>query len=97
MDFRTLFNKLNEADINIVCTCREKDNLVAKGGTFVNQGLKPDCEKGVEFLFDTVIRLYREGGKYMAECKKDRDEALPADPFEFSYDILMTYLNKKDT
>jgi hypothetical protein len=93
-DFRGLFNKLLDLDMNVVVTCRETDKLERRGGDFVKVGTKADCDKSAPYMFDVVIRLFREDGKYMGEVIKDRTGSLPpAGAFEMSYKLLHDKLN----
>ena len=45
-----------------------------------------DGEKSLPYLFDTIVRLYRdEKGRFLGECLKDRSNTLPLGGFEVSY------------
>lgn len=88
-DFRTLFNKLADCGMHVVCTAREATKY-RPGGFMVADGEKPDCEKGLAYLFDTVLRLHCDAeGKHFATCEKDRTDSLPqGEAFEVSYELL---------
>lgn len=88
-DFKELFNRVMALDLNIVCTAREAVNYKQQAGDYmVADGVRYDAEKGTKYHFDTVIRLFKEEGKYMAESLKDRSERLPIEPFEINYSVL---------
>jgi hypothetical protein len=83
-EMREFVRKLIAVDLNVVVTARQKTlyaegALKALGETF-------DGEKSLPYLFDVVVRLYRdEKRRFLAVCQKDRSGALPAVPFEVQY------------
>lgn len=94
-DTKLLFRKLLMLDMNIVITAREKalysDNEFMKkiGQTF-------DGEKNMAYEFDTVLRLYTEGNKFMACAEKDRNNKFKTDvPFELSYEAIENAFGKE--
>ena len=47
-----------------------------------------DGEKSLPYLFDIVLRLYRdEKGRFLAECLKDRSNKLPTGQLECSFGL----------
>jgi len=86
-DMKGLFAKLNELNMNIVVTARETTKY-KEGSYMKKEGIRPDCEKTTPYQFDTVLRLYRENGKYMALAEKDRTQSLPDQPFVADYNFI---------
>jgi len=55
-----------------------------------------DGEKSLPYLFDTIVRLYRdEKGRFMGQCLKDRANKLPSDAFECSYALFEERFGKE--
>jgi len=86
-EFKDLVRKLIALDMNVIVTARQKIQygdsgfMQAIGETF-------DGEKSLPYLFDTIVRFYRdEKGRFMGECLKDRSNRLPTQPFECSYPL----------
>ncbi|MFH1680735.1 MAG: hypothetical protein ABIH26_08830, partial [Candidatus Eisenbacteria bacterium] len=85
-DWKELIRKLIAIDMSVVVTARQKTlyadgALRALGDTF-------DAEKSLPYMFDVVVRLYRdEKRRYMAVCQKDRSGTLPTEPFEIDYAV----------
>lgn len=75
-DFKALFNKLMELDMHVVVTGREAVKYLNNDFTKGTDGVKFDGEKSIPYIFDTVLRLYKENGVFKAVCEKDRTEKL---------------------
>lgn len=87
-EWRELMRKLSALDMNVVVTAREKP-LYADGGFMQTIGTTFDAEKSLPYLFDVVLRLFRDkSGRFMAEAIKDRSNKLPKGEFEMSYALL---------
>lgn len=94
-DFRRLFNILADCDMHVVCTAREAPKY-RPGGFMIADGVRPDCEKGLPYMFDTVLRLQYSDGKHLATCESDKTESLPkGEAFEVSYKLLAEKLGIK--
>jgi len=93
-EMREFVRKLIAVDMNVVVTARQKTlyaegALKALGETF-------DGEKSLAYLFDQVVRLYRdEQRRFMALCQKDRSGVLPAVPFEVQYAVFEKCLHRR--
>jgi len=91
--WKDFIRKLIALDLNVIVTARQKTlyadgALKAIGETF-------DAEKGLPYLFDIVVRLYRdEKLRFMALCQKDRSGTLPTGPFEIQYAIFEKCLHR---
>jgi hypothetical protein len=85
-DFKAFLRKLLSLDMNVVCTCRVKDQY-AEGEFLKKVGETFDSDRSLPYLFDTVVRLDRtQDGKFMARVEKDRTNSLPQQkPFECNY------------
>jgi len=87
-DHKEFIRKLIQLDMNVIVTARQK-TLYADQGFMRAVGETFDGEKGLPYLFDTILRLYRdEKGRFMAENIKDRTNKFPPGHFEISYQIL---------
>lgn len=94
-EMKELIRKIISLDMNVVVTAREKtkykegEMMKAAGETF-------DGEKGLPYLFDTIIQLYVEDSdKHLAICKKDRWELLPSGPFEANFKLFEGLFGKE--
>jgi len=86
-EFKEFVRKLIALDMNVVVTARQKV-LYSDTGFMKAVGETFDGEKSLPYLFDTIVRLYRDGqGRFMGECLKDRSNKLPSGEFEVSYDL----------
>ncbi len=84
-EFKDLVRKLIALDMNVIVTAREKVQY-ADGGFMKAIGETFDGEKSLPYLFDTIVRLYRDKeGRFLGECLKDRSNKLPLGEFECSY------------
>lgn len=84
-EFKDLLRKLIALDMNVVVTARQKVQY-ADGALMRAIGETFDGEKSLPYVFDTILRLHRdEGGRFLAECLKDRSRRMPAGSFEISY------------
>ena len=87
-EFKDLLRKLIQLDMNVIITARQKAQY-ADSGFMRAVGTTFDGEKSLPYIFDTILRLYRdEGGRFMAENLKDRSNKLPHGHFEVSYDVI---------
>ena len=85
---KELIRKLIALDMNVIVTARQKA-LYADAGFMRAIGETFDGEKSLPYLFDSILRLYRDdNGRFMAENLKDRSDKLPRGQFEVSYDRL---------
>lgn len=85
-EMKELVRKLIALDMNVIVTARQKAQYADKGFMRVT-GVTFDGEKSLPYLFDTIVRLYRdENGRFLAECLKDRSKRLPLGEFECSYE-----------
>ena len=83
-EFKELIRLLIALDMNVIVTARQKVQY-ADGGFMKVIGETFDGEKSLPYLFDTIVRLFRdEQARFMASCLKDRTKQLPAEPFESS-------------
>jgi hypothetical protein len=84
-EFKALLRKLLSLDMNVLCTCRVKDQY-AEGEFLKKTGETFDSDRSLPYLFDTVVRLDRtQDSKFMARVEKDRTNLLPKNPFEVNY------------
>ena len=86
-EFKEFVRQLIALDMNVIVTARQKVQY-ADGGFMKVAGETFDGEKSLPYLFDTIVRLFRdEQVRFMAACLKDRTNRLPAEPFETSYAV----------
>lgn len=94
-EFKELVRKLIQLDMNVVVTARQKA-LYADNGFMRSIGETFDGEKSLPYLFDSILRLYRDDhGRYMAENLKDRSGKLPKGQFEVSYEVIERALGEE--
>jgi len=94
-ELKDLFRKLIQLDMNVIVTARQKAQY-ADAGFMRVIGETFDGEKTLPYVFDTILRLYRDPtGRYMAENIKDRTNRLPHGHFEVSYQIIEDRLGKE--
>lgn len=94
-EHKELIRKLIQLDMNVIVTARQK-TLYADQGFMRAVGETFDGEKSLPYLFDTILRLYRDDkGRFMAENLKDRTNKLPSGHFEISYQILEDHLGRE--
>ncbi len=76
-EFKDFLRKMLDLDMNIICTCRQKD-LYEEGAFLKKIGETQDSDRSLPYLFDTVVRLEKtaEGG-HIATVEKDRTNLLP--------------------
>jgi hypothetical protein len=87
-EFKELVRKLIQLDMNVIVTARQKA-LYSDAGFMRVIGETFDGEKSLPYLFDTILRLYRDDtGRFMAENMKDRTNKLPRGKFEVSYEVI---------
>ncbi len=94
-ELKELIRKLLALDMNVIVTAREKTKY--KDGSFmVPIGETFDGEKSLPYMFDTVVRLYKdEQGRHMGRCLKDRSNKLPKEDFECSYQLFENRFGKE--
>jgi len=86
-ELKDLLRKIVALDMNVVVTARSKTQY-ADGAFMQAVGKTFDCERSLPYVFDVVLRLYRDDkGRYLALVEKDRTQKLPKIPFEWSYDV----------
>lgn len=86
-EFKDLIRKLIQLDMNVIITARQKAQY-ADAGFMRVVGETFDGEKTLPYVFDTILRLYRDdAGRFMAENLKDRSNRLPRGQFEVSYGV----------
>ncbi len=94
-EWKELVRKLIALDMNVIVTARQKV-LYADQGFMRAVGETFDGEKSLPYLFDSILRLYRDdSGRHMAETLKDRSGKLPHGHFEVGYDRLERALGKE--
>lgn len=93
-EFKEFVRKLIALDMNIIVTARAKTQY-ADSGFMKAIGETFDGEKSLPYLFDTILRLYREEGKFMGECLKDRNHKLPTGEFEVSINTFEKVFGKR--
>ena len=99
-EFKELVRKLIALDMNVIVTAREKTKY-KEGSFMVAIGETFDGEKGLPYMFDTIVRMYvDEKGRHMGLCIKDRSNKLPREEFECTYAAIeklfgKRYLNRK--
>lgn len=87
-EFKELLRKLIQLDMNVIITARQKAQY-AETGFMRPVGETFDGEKSLPYLFDTILRLYRdETGRFMAQNLKDRSNKFPRGHFEVSYPVI---------
>lgn len=82
-DFKGFLRLLLALDMNVICTCRVKD-IYSEEVMLKKVGETFDSDRSLPYLFDTVIRLDRTDGRYIARVEKDRTGSLPQ-VFDLSY------------
>lgn len=94
-EFKDLIRKLIALDMNVIVTARQKVQY-ADGAFMKAIGETFDGEKSLPYLFDTIVRLYRDDkGRYLGECLKDRSNRLPPGEFECSFARLEEIFGKR--
>lgn len=95
-ELKYFLRRLTNLDMHIVVTAREKTKY-KDGQMMASDGETFDGEKSLPYMFDTVIRLYKnQSRKHMAICLKDRSKKLPLETeFESSYDVIKEAFGEK--
>ena len=83
---RGVINVIKKIDMNVIVTAHEKP-MYAPGGGFQVVGQTYDGVKGLDYLFDTVLRLVLVGDKRVAYTQKDRTHKFPAQ-FDYDFDTI---------
>lgn len=85
-DFKRLFNWLLRLDMNVIITCHAKNEYGSKMNVL---GQVFDCYKKLDYLFDLVIEIRRQGKSRVGFITKSRIEEFKEEElFEFSYDSI---------
>jgi hypothetical protein len=93
-EFREFMRRLIALDMNVIVTARQKVQY-AEGEYMHAIGETFDGEKSLPYLFDTIIRLFREKDTFRGECLKDRSGRIPARLFDCSYSILEGFFGEE--
>ena len=94
-EFKEFIRKLISLDMNVIVTARQKVRY-ADGKFMKVSGETFDGEKSLPYLFDTIVRLYRDNkGHFLGECLKDRSNKLPTGEFEVSYALFEQLFGKE--
>ncbi len=95
-EFKEFVRKLIALDMHVICTARQKTQY-GDSGFMKAVGVTFDGEKSLPYLFDTIVRVFRDGqGRFMGECLKDRSNKLPTGEFEVSYDLFERLFGKEN-
>ena len=78
---------LKRLDMNVIVTAHEKDKYAPGQGLQII-GQTYDGLKGLDYLFDVVLRLTLRGDKRVALTLKDRTHKFP-ESFEYKYDTIL--------
>lgn len=70
--YKSLLTAIINLPIHTIVIAREKDETEKRGDQMVRIGSKPDCEKGTPYFFDTVLRMFIDGGARKMTVIKDR-------------------------
>jgi hypothetical protein len=93
-EFKEFIRKLIALDMNVIVVAREKTQY-ADGGFMRAIGETFDGEKSLPYLFDTIVRLYRDSaGNFKAQNLKDRTSKLPTGEFAPSYELFEKIFGK---
>lgn len=93
-EFKDLLRQLIQLDMNVIVTARQKVQY-SDAGFMRPVGETFDGEKSLPYLFDSILRLYRdENGRFLAENLKDRSNKLPRGHFEISYELIEQRLGR---
>lgn len=94
-ELKELVRRLVALDMTVIVTARQKIQY-ADGAFMKAIGETFDGEKSLPYLFDTIVRLYRDDkGRFLGECLKDRSNRLPRGEFEASYPLFEELFGKK--
>lgn len=94
-EFKELIRKLIALDMNVIVTAREKTKY-KEGSFMVAVGETFDGEKSLPYLFDTIVRLWKDPqGRFMGTCLKDRSNKLPKQDFAAGYAAFESVFGKQ--
>ncbi len=94
-EFKELIRKLIALDMNVIVTARQKVQY-ADGAFMKAIGETFDGEKSLPYLFDTIVRLWRDPqGRFMGTCLKDRSNKLPKEDFAAAYAVFESVFGKQ--
>ncbi|MFA5187102.1 MAG: AAA family ATPase [Patescibacteria group bacterium] len=95
-ELKELIRRLVDLDMNVIVTARQKVLYQEGGGDFMKKiGDTFDGEKGLPYLFDTIVQMFQENGKIMGRTIKDRSNRLPVGAFECSYPVFESMIGKR--
>lgn len=96
-EWKDFIRKVLALDMNVICIAREK-NLYKDGEFMEKVGSTFDAEKGLDYYFDTVIQVTRDGANTFGIAEKDRTYQFPAYPnrFALAYDIFEKILGNSN-
>jgi hypothetical protein len=93
-ELKDLLRRMVALDMHVIVTARSKPQY-ADGAFMRVIGETFDGEKSLPYIFDVVLRLYRErDGRFLAQVVKDRTGRLPITPFESRYERLQELLGE---
>lgn len=80
---RSLVNWLDKLDMTVILICHEKQRYEGK----VAEGFQADGWDKMEYLFNLVLRITKQGGTRYATVEKTRfsEQFAPSEQFEWSY------------
>lgn len=93
-ELKQLIRKLTLLDMNVIVTAHQKKEY-AEGEFMKVVGDTFDGEKSLPYMFDTIIRMQRKGGKFIGTMIKDRTNKLPDKDFEISYSLFESLFTKE--
>ncbi len=94
-EFKELIRKLIALDMNVTVTARQKVQY-ADGAPMKAIGETFDGEKSLPYLFDTIVRLWRDPqGRFMGTGLKDRSNELGKEDFAAAYAVFEGVFGKK--
>lgn len=84
---KSLITMLKRIQMNVVVTAHEKP-MYAPGAGLNVVGVTYDGLKGLDYMFDTVLRLALVGDNRVAYTQKDRTHKFPPQ-FDYNYDAIL--------
>jgi len=77
-ELKALLRKISMLDMNVVFTAHEKTEYADSGVMVKTGNYLPDCEKGLPYFFDTVLRFTKDkDDNTIIQTIKDRSGKLP--------------------
>ena len=95
-EYRVFVNRLLRLDMNVVCTAHQKTKY-KKGEMLVYDGETFDCGRDTPYLFDTIIRMYKDhAGNRKGVCERDRSGHIPeGEVFQCDYKTFKEFFGKE--